>query len=395
MKIVDINTFYYASDGGVKTFYDAKIEWFKKHPEHQYYLIYPNSKFDVEQVAPNVHKIRVFGLKGLIGKDRRLMFDYWRVFKLVRMIKPDILEIGDPMLTPIFACILQKTKFFNGILANFHHSDPLTTYLYPWAFQNRPNMFKKLVYRMTKSLYTFLNKQIPHHMTASRNLKKRLNSLGIQNITVRPFGVPEIISTKTRIRQNNEKKLIFAGRLEHEKGIYQLKDIILRLLERKDIHVSVMGKGTQENFFKSIDCPNYTYYGYVKERERVAEILYEHTIFLAPGPYETFGIGVLEALSSGMIVIGPASGGTGEILDSMQSQFIFKPQNSEDFYQAILRALNSDLPSESLRSLKKADDFSTWDRAIDDMMMFYFRLASIRSNVPIEENNEKNPDFVS
>ena len=96
MIFLDINTFYYASDGGVKTFYDAKINWFKKHPEHQYFLVFPNSKFTVKQIAPNVHTIQVKGIKNLIGKNRRLMIDYFKVLKVIRKIKPDVVEIGDP-----------------------------------------------------------------------------------------------------------------------------------------------------------------------------------------------------------------------------------------------------------------------------------------------------------
>lgn len=401
MIFVDINTFYYASDGGVKTFYDAKIEWFKKHPEHQYILVFPNSRLRVEKVAPNVHKVQVFGVKGIIGKNRLLMTDYWKVLKLVRKVKPDVVEVGDPLLTPFFAIFARRIGAIKCVLSSFHHSNPLHTYVYPWAYGEQSNVLKRFVAWLSTTVYLCSHLRVPYSMVASETLKQNLGKMGIKNIEVKPFGVQDIFFNHSRIRTRGEKRLLFAGRLEHEKGIYLLKKVIPRLLEIEDVHITVMGRGAHENFFKSIKHPSFQYLGYIEDRNKVESIYHQNSIFLAPGPFETFGIGVLEAMANGMIIVGPNQGGTGEILASMNSPFIFSAHNVESFYENILKALDSNLEQESKRSIKKSKDFNTWEIAIGQMIDFYIRKGGGTPKVIKQPrtkkkvNEQKNPDFAA
>jgi len=393
MIFVDVNTFYFASDGGVKTFYDAKIEWFKKHPEHRYYLVFPNKRLSVTRIAPNIHFVQVLGVKGIIGKNRLLMIDYPRVVKLVRKIKPDVMEIGDPLLSPFFAIYARRTGAFKGILSSFHHSDPINTYVRPWAYGEGSNIFRRMVARLSLDVYLFSHKRIPYSMVASYTLKAKLEELGIKNIVVRPFGVQDFFFKNSRVRSQGEKRLLFAGRLEHEKAVPLIKHVIPRLLEIEDVHITVMGKGAHESFFRDLTHPRVEYLGYIEDRKKVEEVFRRSSIFLAPGPFETFGIGVLEAMANGMIVVGPDEGGTGELLASMNSPFIFRAHDSESFYQVILKALDCDFAGESKRSLEKSRDFSNWDIAIGEMMAYYMEKAALRPDGQI--NEQESPDIAA
>ena len=395
MIFLDINTFYYASDGGIKTFYDAKIDWFKSHPEHFYYLAFPGPKYNVEQVAPNVQKFQVFGIKDLIGKGRRLMLDYGKVLKLIRFVKPDIVELGDPLLSPFAGLLAWRTGMFNGVLSSFHHSDPLNTYIYPWAYGEHSNIFKRLAARLSTAIYLSNHRRIPYSVVASRALKQKLGDMGIGNIHVKPFGVQEIFAKQSRLRSNEEKRILFAGRLEFEKGIYLVKKVIPRLLKIDGVRVTVMGKGTHENFFKNFKHPSFEYKGFVSDRDEVASIYSQHTIFLAPGPYETFGIGVLEALVNGMIIVGPDQGGTGEILSSMDSPFLFEANNTEAFYNTILKALTCDMERESVRSLDKSEDFNSWETAIGHIIDFYIAESVSLGEAKKKINEQESPDFAA
>jgi alpha-1,6-mannosyltransferase len=393
MKFVDINTFYYASDGGVKTFYNAKINWFKNHPEHEYYLVYPNTHYKVEKIAPNITTVQVYGLKGLIGKNRLLMLDYIKVLKLLRKVNPDVVEMGDPLLTPIAGRYARNKGVFDGMLSSFHHSDPINTYINPWAYGNKSNIFKRFLARLGTKIYLANHRPIPVSMVASRTLKTTLEKMGIKNIQVKPFGVQDIFSETSRIRKKGEKHLLFAGRLEHEKGIHLLKRIVPRLLEREDVHITVMGKGAHENYFKNYGHPRLSYLGYIADREKVASIYAGNSIFLAPGPFETFGIGVLEAMTNGMIVVGPDQGGTGEFLKSMDSPFIFKADDTEAFYNVVMGALESAQDVESKRSIDKAADFQDWGKAIQSMIDFYINQVNVQS---LEDFDEKeSPDLAA
>lgn len=395
MIFLDINTFYYASDGGVKTFYNAKIEWFKKHPEHQYFLVFPNSKFTIKQIAPNVHTIQVKGIKNLIGKNRRLMIDYFKVMKVIRKIKPDVVEIGDPLLTPFLGVFMRRTGMFKGLLASFHHSDPINTYVHPWAFGENTSAVRRVIARLCQRLYLFTHKRIPYSMVATQTIKDKLAKMGIPNIMVKPFGVQKLFFNHSCVRRpvTKAKHLLFAGRLEHEKGIHLLKKIMPRLLEIEDVHITVMGKGAHENYFQDLEHPRFNYLGYVADRQKVEEVYRKNDLFLAPGPFETFGIAVLEAMTSGMIVVGPGAGGTGELLNSMNSPFVFEPHDAESFYQTIVKALDSSFEDESQRAIDKSRDFHTWEMAIGEMVNYYVEKAELLAAE--NANEQESPGLVT
>lgn len=387
MKFLDINTFYYNSDGGIKTFYRAKMEWFKNHPEHQYYLVTANSHNAIEKIAPNVHLIQAFGLKGVIGRDRFLLLDFLKVLQWIRRIEPDVLEAGDPLFTSGFTYFMHHFKLYKGMLACFHHSDPVATYVVPWATREDTNIIRKILFFLSHANFYYFHRHYPYTLVSSQTLKKKFERHGLENIAVFPFGVQEIFIKNSRVRNDRKKTLLFAGRLEHEKGIRLIKKIIPRLLEDKDVHITIMGKGKHEDFFKKYLHPRLKYLGYISDPEKVEAVYRQNNIFLAPGPFETFGIGVLEALTSGMVVVGPDAGGTGELLASMDSPFIFEADNAESFYQAVIRALECDLEKESERSIEKAKDFKSWSTAIGQMIDYYEKKAAGSRNKVHEEKS--------
>lgn len=392
MIFVDINTFYYCSDGGVKSFYNAKIEWFKKHPEHQYYLVFPNSRHNIEKIAPNIQMVQFFGLKGVIGKDRLLLIDYWNVLKLIHKIKPDVVEVGDPLLTPFLTAFAYRTGILKGVLSCFHHSDPINAYVRPWAYGERSNLLKRATAKLGLAVYRFTHKRHPYSLVASQDMKRRLEEIGLKNIVVRPHGIRDIFFSNAHVRKKKEKHLLYAGRLEAEKGIRLLKQVLPQLLEIKDVQVTVIGKGTHETFFKEYKHPSFNYLGYIEAVKDVESIYHRNGIFLAPGPYESFGIGVLEAMANGMIIVGPDKGGTAELLTSMNSPFIFKSGCAKSFVETIKKALNCDFEKESLRSINHAKNFNTWEIVFDGIMNFYIEEA-LKEKRKI--NEQESPDFIT
>lgn len=392
MIFLDVCTFYYGSDGGVKSFYDAKIEWFKKHPEHQYHLVYPSPRHKTEKIARNVQMIKLFGLKGLIGKNRLLLINYWNVLKQIHKIKPDVVEVGDPLLSPFFTSLASRLGFFKGILSCFHHSDPVNSYLRPWVYGKRSNFFKRAAEKTMIGLYRFSHKKYPYSLVPSQDMKNRLSALGIKNIKIRPHGINEIFFSNAHIRKKKEKHLLYAGRLEAEKGIRLFKQVLPQILEIADIQVTVIGKGVHEPFFKEFKHPSFHYLGYIEDVREVESIYHQNTILLAPGPYESFGIGVVEALANGMIVVGPDKGGTSELLSTMNSPFIFKSGSAKSFLESINRALDCDYEKESLRSIRHAGNFYTWESAFDGIINFYLE-EILKQKKKI--NEQESLDFIT
>jgi alpha-1,6-mannosyltransferase len=376
MIFFDINTFFQASDGGIRTFYGEKIEWFKKHPEHRYILVTADAANRIDQVAPNVLIVTVFGLKKIIGKDRFLLIDYPRILRLIRKTKPDVIEAGDPLFTSEFSYFLKRLGRFKGLLSCFHHTDPVRTYVLPWARDEDTHFIRKSLAFLSQKHFTFFHKHYDCGLVASRAMKKNLEAQGLANLEVFPLGVKEMFKNNARLRKQRERTILYAGRLEREKGIHLLQKALPQLLDHGDVQVSVMGKGREEDFFKRYEHPRLNYLGYLSSREDVVSVFNRHAIFLAPGPFESFGIAATEAMANGMVVVGPDAGGIGELLQSINSPFVFKRDDSDSFYRAILRALSCDMESQSTRSIKRAEDFLAWEEAMDIIIGFYRKKIS-------------------
>ena len=66
------------------------------------------------------------------------------------------------------------------------------------------------------------------------------------------------------------------------------------------------GRGAFSDRFAEIRHERFHFAGFVTDLKSLVELYASHIIFLAPGPHETFGLAVLEAMASGLIV-GPCT----------------------------------------------------------------------------------------
>jgi glycosyltransferase involved in cell wall biosynthesis len=172
---------------------------------------------------------------------------------------------------------------------------------------------------------------------------------------------------------------LYAGRLDADKDVALLLNVVPRLLRRSDVTVTVVGRGKYQDRFARISHPRFTFRAFVRDREALARIYEASDILLAPGRFETFGLSALEAAAAGLVVVGPDAGGTGELLEQMRSPFLFERGNAAAFYEAIDRAAACDLPSMSDRSRALAAGYGTWPDAIGRQIAVYESMAGARS----------------
>lgn len=378
MIFLDINTFFSPKAGGIRTYHQAKIEWFKRHPEHRYYLVYPAAARKERQEAANVTLVEAAG--PALTQDPsgyRLLIDFIRIFKLIRRVQPDVLEAGDPWLTGIFCLLIRKSGIYKGLLVSFYHSDPVPSYFEPWAARGPMQGLRRALIAVAAPVFYWLQSGYDLTVVASKTAEQRLRSKGVRALAHLPFGVPAFFFedvpavTAPRGPGDGDICILYAGRLDREKGIDLVLEALPKSLRQGNIRITVVGRGSQSQAFSSFKHARFQFHGYIDEPAKIRDLYDKHHILIAPGPYETFGLGVLEAMARGLVVVGPDRGGTAELLRQAQSPFLFKAGDALDFMRVLDKAIECDWASESARSRALASRYGAWDQAIGRMIKRY------------------------
>jgi alpha-1,6-mannosyltransferase len=386
LTFCDVSTLYTDSAGGVRTYYRSKIEWFAAQSRHRYVLLHPGPERRRTRLAPSVEIVQVYGLPWPRSQGRyRVLIDYPAVRSSVAEVAPDVLEAGDPWVSGPVGLALRRSGLLNGVLASFYHSDPMETYLAPWASRDRwTRPVRRRVLQQSEAAFYRLQGLYDCTLVASATMGRLLTARGVGGVVHAPFGVSPLLFEAGYRRgargvRHDGARVLYAGRLDPDKGIDLFIDALPWLLRRAECaRVTVMGHGRHAATLAAIDDPRFNYIGFVADPERVAGVYAEHDILLAPGPYETFGLSVLEALATGLVVVGPDAGGTGELLRECESPLAFRAGDGRSFQDAIERALAADWDCLAAAGRALAARYGTWSQAVERQTRLYETLAASR-----------------
>jgi glycosyltransferase involved in cell wall biosynthesis len=172
------------------------------------------------------------------------------------------------------------------------------------------------------------------------------------------------------------KVLLYAGRVSPEKNVKILPEI-MSLLENdktKEFRLVIAGDGPTKNWLESElkkFAPNkYNFIGHLADKEKLADLYANVDIFVHPNPREPFGIGPLEAMSSGTPVIAPNSGGVLSYANNGNA-WLVEP-HADEFAEQIKKIF--DFPDEREIKIKNALEtvkIFTWKTATDNIFAQY------------------------
>lgn len=377
MTFLDINTFFAPRGGGIRTYHHAKISYFECQSAHRYVLVYPGARFSLREVAPTVSLAEVYG--PIISQDRRgyrFLLDYIRVFRIIRTLKPDVVEVGDPWLNGMFCLLIKKLGLYRGALVCFSHSDPIISHVLPRTVQGRAQALKRGLARVIAWLFYGLQRGYDLTIVSSQVLEDGFRARGVKTERA-PLAAPRLFlegAPTPRPRQAGAKRdvrLLFVGRLNPEKGIEVIKAALPKLLELEHVSATVIGRGEFTDYFAALKYPRFTYLGYVEDRAEIKKIYDDHDVLMATGPAESFPLAVIEAMARGLVVVGSDEGGTGELLRRAKSPFIFRTGDTEDFLRAARLAIDCDWQTETSRMRDLALGYGTLEDVVGRLTSFY------------------------
>ncbi|KAA3634120.1 MAG: glycosyltransferase family 1 protein, partial [Calditrichaeota bacterium] len=179
-------------------------------------------------------------------------------------------------------------------------------------------------------------------------------SIPESKISVVPFGIELDRFTEPKRSREEARKLLklplnktilgFVGRIDPKKCQHTLIEAAHLLIQQEyDIEILLVGdksKNEHDQYVKKIE-EMITEYNLIKKihlREHFKEIEAAYKaidIFILTSSAETFGMVTIEAMASGLPVIGTNSGGTPEITEDNKTGLLFEPENAPDLAEKL------------------------------------------------------------
>jgi len=360
MHITDLTMFWAPASGGVRTYLEAKTRWLDAQPGIRHSLLVPGPEVCSEHgrytlPAPPIpfgHGYR-FPLRQAAWLDKLLA------------LRPDIIEAGDPYVLPWAA--LQVGRRLNVPVVGFYHSDLprlVAARAGHWTDRWLDGYVQQLYHRFDRVL------------APSQVMADKLRGLGLERVYLQPLGVdtarfhPNHRDPALRRElgiPDSTRLLIFAGRGSREKNIPLLLRAMVQLGVGYHLHLvgSHMPRRLPGNVSKSR--------GFV-DQTQLARWLASSDALIHAGDRETFGLVVLEAMASGIPVVGVRAGAVAELV-APGCGLLAQPGSAESIADTV-RALFADGYRGMGRIARRhVEQHYTWEQVLPGLLDHYRQLT--------------------
>jgi alpha-1,6-mannosyltransferase len=250
--------------------------------------------------------------------------------------RPDVLEIHSPYVAAISAMSLGRASF--GIRTFVWHADFIDTYL-------RGSLEKKLGARATsvvvEPLWAWVRaiaRACDATFVASQWQKDKLDAHGVERTMLLPFGVEKDVFTPAARSEATRRELlgvhapkeggkgpallVAIGRFAVEKRWDVVLDAFVELRAHgREAVLVIFGDGPERAKMEAQvrGRDDVRFLGFEKDRHALARVLASADALVHGCPFETFGLGVAEAVACGLPLVVPDEGGAFEQADPVSS----------------------------------------------------------------------------
>lgn len=362
MHLADITMFYTPYSGGVRRYLDAKRRWLSRFPHCRHSLLTPGPPHYARHDAHYTQ--RTLPLPFSHGYYFPLSARPWT--KQLIELGPDIIEAGDPYRLAYAA--LSAGQQLGVPVVGFYHSDLprlLCSRLGAWV--------EPLVNRYVSHLY----RQFDQVLAPSGVMAARLKALGVEAVQQQPLGVDtERFHPKRRdptLRKTlglspDTRLLIFAGRYAAEKNLRLLIRAIRRL--GRPYHLLMVGPKMP---FRSEG--NVTVCARSIDTAALSRLLASADALVHAGDQETFGLIILEAMASGLPVVGVEAGAVAELV-TPEVGILARPNDADSFAQAVQDLFAQDVRCLGDQARAYIEQHWSWDQALRQLLQTYTRLRA-------------------
>jgi glycosyltransferase involved in cell wall biosynthesis len=270
------------------------------------------------------HIIRMRGRSFALYPELRLSLPRASMRKKLLDFQPDLLHVADPALLGIAA--LYYGGGANGgtlhlpLVISYHTDLPAYLQYYRLGFLE-PHIWRIMRIRHDRATL---------NLCTSTVMMEHLRQHGIERVALWPGGVDTALFHPDRRSQAMRSRLtegypdspllLYVGRLSPEKDLERLKPIVEAL---PGTRLALVGDGPHREALRQHFQGMPVYFAGFLRGEELAAAFASSDIFVMPSRTETLGLVVLEAMSSGLPVVGARAGGVPEMIEDGVSGRLF------------------------------------------------------------------------
>jgi len=382
--LIDCNNFWSPSGGGVRRYHLEKMEYFKQRADVKYIFIMHDSQTYTEQIGENAYIEHLKVPKVMGNWEYRYLVKSKTIAPLILQHDPDVIEVGSPYFMPnIIHNIVEKNKLKAKVFG-FWHADFPVTYVkrflsgLPFSLDQKGENW---AWSKARKDYN----RMEGVLASSQIILNRMMDNGIKNTHFVPLGVNEVLFNPDKRNQEkvNELKageperliLFFPHRFCKEKGLHLLLDAYEQVCAKLPLAPTLIlaGQGPDIKLVKEADkkYKHVHFKGFISSKEEMASYYACADLGFALSAWETFGLSLVEALSSGLALIAANDGAAKEHIERSGAGYILAQLTAKDIAQAIIDfANNTDKMSFKEKARAYAKDLN-WKNCFDKQVSIY------------------------
>ncbi len=238
----------------------------------------------------------------------------------------------------------------------------------------------------TEWMLTYESTEVIVNSNYMKNELQRLFGLPFEKISVVPnainltnySGIEKDYDFRRQYAMDNEKIILFSGRLVYEKGIQHLIAAMPKIIQNYyDAKLVIVGKGGMLDELKQqvdyLGLGNKVYFTGYLDHKKLFKMYKCADIAVFPSTYEPFGIVALEAMLAGLPVVVSDIGGLNEIVDHGVNGMKSYAGNPNSIADSILTLLyDYQLADKIVKNAKqKIKDKYNWTKVAQDTHFVY------------------------
>ena len=357
MRIVQLANFYGPESGGQRTAIDELGRGYTDRG-HERVLVVPGERASDED-TPGGRRITLPGRTLPASGGYRVLVNRGAVLRALADLRPDRIEVSDKLtLWP-----LGRWARAHGVPSVLLSHERIDAILAPRVPAGVPLRGLADVWNRR------LSRSFDRVVCTSRFGAAEFERIDARNLAVVPLGVD--LATFRPLPTDRcilgAPTLVCVGRLSKEKRPDVAIDA-LAALHRQGCaaRLTMVGAGPllDELRVRAAGLP-VTFTGHVSERSVVAHLLATADVAIAPCPYESFGLAVLEALACGTAVVAADRGAAGELVTGRAG--VRAETNAPAMAAGVQEVLSWSRPDRRREARARAEAFS-WDTTVDGLL---------------------------